>query len=72
MIVKVQRPIGSSPAGAPFLVYAEGKRFRTFVPPSAIPASALAAMGDDDKAYFEARLRNGEWLLERRVAEQEW
>lgn len=70
MIVKVQRSL--MPADEAFLVYAEGRRFKTLVPPSEMPANVLAELGGDAKGYFEARLRNGEWILKRRVAEQEW
>jgi hypothetical protein len=75
MIVKVQRPLESSPdlqGDPPFLVYAEGRQFQTHVPRSKMPADVLAAIKDDAKAYFEARLRNGEWVLGRRVADQAW
>jgi hypothetical protein len=75
MIVKVQRPLASSRdvlQDAPFFVYVEGRRFQAHVPRSKIPDTAIAAMGEDAKAYFEATLQNGEWILGRRVADQAW
>jgi hypothetical protein len=75
MIVKVQRPLESSPdlqGDPPFLVYAEGRQFQTHVPRSEMQPEVIAAMGEDAKAYFEARLRNREWILGRRVVDQAW
>lgn len=72
IILKVQKPLSSNMPDAPYLVYAAGKRFMTHVPRADIPDAVIAALGDDPKGYFKATLKNEEWILGERVADQDW
>ena len=72
MLLKVQRPLSSNMPDAPFLLYAQGRRFMTYIPTSKMPADVIAALGGDAKGYFEAHLEGDQWRFDQRVDDQEW
>lgn len=75
MIVKVQLPLVSSDAARGgmevALVYDQG---RTHITQQRLNAGVLGLMGDDKKAFFDARWQwvQQEWLLLERVGDQSW
>lgn len=69
MIVKVQRPLGSSEADPPALVYDRGRTFQRFIP---LSPAVLALLGDRPNAYCEATIEGGDLVLGARVADQAW
>ena len=69
MIVKVQRPLGSSDANPPALVYDRGRAFQRMVP---LSAEVLALLGDRPKVYCEASVEAGQLVFGAVVADQAW
>ena len=67
MIVKVQRAL--YPANAPSMIYNQS-RSRTWM--VKLSKEDLRKMGDDVKAYFEAKELGNEILLYERVDNQDW
>jgi hypothetical protein len=68
-IVKVQRPLASSEADPPALVYNQDRTLIEFFP---FDQALREAMGGDLKQYWWAYLQAGILYLERIAPEQEW
>lgn len=68
-IVKVQTPLFSSEPNMPALVYDERK---SHVIQQHLRGRAVAAMGTDYKAFFEAEWDGAEWTIGKRVDDQPW
>jgi hypothetical protein len=68
-IVKVQTPIFSSDPAVPALVYDEARQHMIH---QQLDRKALAAMGSDFKAFFDAEWDGRQWKLGERVAFQSW
>ena len=74
MIIKLQRPLAQSDGGAPvWLAYPEGREPKWLMPEADIPAAAIAAMGRESKAYYEATVGDDlKLVIGRRVRDQPW
>jgi hypothetical protein len=72
-IVKVQRPLMSSDADLPWLVYDAARTGQYLVPDAMIPDEVKKAMGADNRAFFEAkRDPMFGWTLFNRVEDRDW
>jgi hypothetical protein len=71
VIVKVQRPLGSSEPleSTEWYVYNRDRSVRRFIQP---PGEVAQAMGRDAKGYFNAERQGDELVLLDRVADQPW
>lgn len=69
MIVKIQRPLGSSEPNPPALVYDQSRRYHAAV---AMSADILAALDGRAKVYCEASVTAGKLVVGRRVDDQPW
>lgn len=69
MIVKVQRPLGSSEGDPPALVYDRDRTLHRLMPMSPEVETALAGA---NKVFCEASIVGGELRLGRRVADPGW
>jgi hypothetical protein len=66
-VVKVQRPLNSP--HDPWLIYAQG-RVLAF---QQVPTKEMRSlMGDRYRAFFEAYIADGRWVITAPVAEQGW
>ena len=71
--VKVQRPIMTNDAAAPWLIYDRERKHEESVPGHLIPSHVRKAMGDDFKAYFRGAWWPAlGWSLGRRVESEDW
>ncbi len=68
-IVKVQIPIFANHANPLCLVYPQG---RSPFAEQDITQATRDALNGDLKGYFEAELKNGEWVIGDRVKDQPW
>jgi hypothetical protein len=66
-VVKVQRPLNNP--HDPWLVYAQGRVMALQQLPT---ENMRRLMGDRDRAFFEAYLADGRWVITAPVAEQGW
>ena len=72
-IVKVQRPITSTEAGAPWLIYDKARKRVEQKPSATIGNDVRKAMGADYKAFFQGTWSaKGVWELSDRVDDQSW
>jgi hypothetical protein len=71
VIVKVQRPVGSSGPleSTPWYVYNRDRSVMRVIQP---PGEVAQALGRDVKGYFNAELQGEELVLLDRVADQPW
>jgi len=67
MIVKVQRAL--HPAGAASLIYNQSKSVMRM---QHLSKEDLKKMGDDMKAYFEAKNDTNKVILLKRIPDQDW
>lgn len=67
MIVKVQVPIDGS--NGPAMVYDQKRRMERMIP---ITRSLRRLMQAEVKIYCEATVEHGEFMLGKRVADQDW
>lgn len=72
VIVKVQRPLASTEADAPWMIYDKGRERVYMTNGSNVPAFFRALMGDDYKAFFYATLTADEYQITSRAPEQDW
>ena len=73
IIVKVQRPIASNSADAPWLIYEKGATKRQLISDSQITEATKLAMGDDHKGYFKAKWYSTRgWVIGDRIEDQDW
>lgn len=78
VIVKVQRPIGSTQAieAAPWLVYDRLRSFTTLLPPAHVPEHVKKHIGDKLTGYFNAIQQEPGWpprlIFGTPAAKQDW
>ena len=68
-IVKVQIPLVTNDPVECALVYAKGRKNIVQQP---LGGTTKKLMGDDKKAFFEAKFRQGKWTIGKRVTDQAW
>lgn len=72
-IVKVQRPLQSNQVGAPWLIYAEGRKNIETVPEKDVSSRVRTQMKRDYKAYFWADwdAETNTWDVHSRVPDEQ-
>lgn len=72
VICKLQRPLATNDEARPWLLYNQDRSIMVEIPDAKITPFIRDRMGNDLKAYWQCRLKDGELDFIKRTDPQDW